>query len=191
MAAMLRVALLLLCSLVALPVAAKDIEGTQVPDSVRQEGKSLHLIGGGVRSKWMFNVYVGALYAEKPTFNAANLIKSEQVKRMDLHLLRDVGKDKIIESIREGFEKNSKAQMPALQGRLDQLAAAVPDLKKGDRALAHLCPGEGSGGGWSGQGDGHPREGFRRRPVLVLAGPGSGRFGSEAEAARRLSLVFR
>ena len=143
MAAMLRVALLLLCSLVAFPVTAKDVEGTQVPDSVSQDGKTLHLIGAGVRSKWMFNVYVGALYAEKPTFNAANLIKSEQLKRMDLHLLRDVGKDKIIESIREGFEKQSKAQMPALQGRLDQLAAAVPDLKKGDILSLTYVPEKG------------------------------------------------
>ena len=143
MAAMLRVALLLLCSLVAFPVAAKDIEGAQIPESVTQDGKTLRLIGAGVRSKWMFNVYVGALYAEKPTFNAANLIKSEQVKRMDLHLLRDVGKDKIIESIREGFEKQSKAQMPALQGRLDQLAAAVPDLKKGDALSLTYVPDKG------------------------------------------------
>jgi Chalcone isomerase-like len=143
MAAMLRIALLLLCSLVAFPVTAKDVEGTQVPDSVSQDGKTLHLIGAGVRSKWMFDVYVGALYAEKPTFNAANLIKSEQMKRMNLHLLRDVGKDKIIESIREGFEKNSKAQMPALQSRLDQLAAAVPDLKKGDVLSLTYVPEKG------------------------------------------------
>ena len=143
MAAMLRVALLLLCSLVAFPVSAKDVEGTQIPDTVTQDGKTLRLIGAGVRSKWMFNVYVGALYAEKPTFNAANLIKSEQLKAMNLHLLRDVGKDKIIESIREGFEKNSKAQMPALKDRLDQLAAAVPDLKKGDVLSLTYIPGKG------------------------------------------------
>jgi len=143
MAATLRIALLLLCSLVAFPVTAKDVDGNQVPDTVTQDGKTLSLIGAGIRNKWMFNVYVGALYAEKPTFNAANLIKSEQIKRMDLHLLRDVGKDKIVESIREGFEKQSKAQMPALQGRLDQLAAAVPDLKKGDTLSLTYIPDKG------------------------------------------------
>ena len=135
--------MLVLCSLVALPAVAKDVEGTQVPDSINSDGKTLQLIGGGIRTKWMFSVYVGALYAEKPTFNAANLIKSEQAKRMDLHLLRDVGKDKIVESIREGFEKQSKAQMPALQGRLDQLAAAVPDLKKGDVLSLTYVPDKG------------------------------------------------
>jgi hypothetical protein len=142
MAGRLRIAVVLL-SLVTLPVTAKDIDGTQVPDTVTQDGKTLRLIGGGVRTKWMFDVYVGALYAEKPTFNAANLIKSEQPKRMDLHLLRDVGKDKIIETIREGFERNSKAQLPALQGRLDQLAAAVPDLKKGDLLSLTYVPEKG------------------------------------------------
>ena len=64
--------------------------------------------------------------------------------RREAHLLlRDVGKDKIIESIREGFEKQSKAQMPALQGRLDQLAAAVPDLKKGDILSLTYVPEKG------------------------------------------------
>jgi chalcone isomerase-like protein len=143
MAATLRIALLLLCSLVAFPVTAKDVDGHQIPDTAAQDGKNLSLIGAGIRNKWMFDVYVGALYAEKPTFNAANLIKSEQVKRMNLHLLRDVSKDKIIESIREGFEKNSKAQMPALQARLDQLAAAVPDLKKGDLLSLTYVPDKG------------------------------------------------
>jgi chalcone isomerase-like protein len=140
---MLRIALLSLCSLLAFPAVAKDVDGTAVPDTITFEGKTLRLIGGGVRTKWMFDVYVGALYAEKPTFNAANLIKSEQVKAMNLHMLRDVTKDKIIESIREGFEKQSKDQMPALQARLDQLAAAVPDLKKGNLLTLTYVPEKG------------------------------------------------
>ena len=139
----LRRCAVLVLSLLAVPAPAKDIEGTPIADQLTVEGKTLRLIGGGIRTKWMFSVYVGALYAEKPTFNAANLIKAEQAKAMDLHLLRDVGKDKIIESIREGFEKNSKAQMPALQARLDQLAAAVPDLKKGDLLSLTYVPDKG------------------------------------------------
>jgi len=132
MSRIVRTCAVLLLSLLATPALARDIEGTPIADTVTAEGKTLLLIGGGIRTKWMFSVYVGALYAEKPTFNAANLIKSDQIKRMELHMLRDVGKDKIVESITEGFDKQSKAQMPALKDRLAQLAAAVPDLKKGD-----------------------------------------------------------
>jgi len=134
----------LVLSLLAVPALAKDIEGNPIADTVTAEGKTLQLIGGGIRTKWMFAVYVGALYAEKPTFNAANLIKSEQIKRMELHMLRDVEKGKIIESIAEGFEKQSKAQMPALRDRLVQLAAAVPDLKKGDVLTLTYVPDKGT-----------------------------------------------
>lgn len=171
MSGILRVAVVLLCSLVAFPVAAKDIDGTQVPDTLTQDGKTLRLIGGGVRTKWMFDVYVGALYAEKPTFNAANLIKSEQMKRMDLHLLRDVGKEKIVESIREGFEKQSKAQMPALQGRLDQLAAAVPDLKKGDSLSLTYVPEKGVVMGGAAKETVIPGKDFADALFMVWLGP--------------------
>jgi hypothetical protein len=128
----LRTCAVLLLSLAVAPAMAREVDGNQVPETMGFEGKVLRLIGAGIRSKWMFNVYVGALYAEKPTFNAQNLINSEQTKRMELRMLRDVGGDKIVESITEGFEKQSKAQMPALKARLDQLAAAIPDVKKGD-----------------------------------------------------------
>ena len=53
--------------------------GTPSPTPSPRMGRPCRLIGAGIRNKWMFNVYVGALYAEKPTFNAANLIKSEQI----------------------------------------------------------------------------------------------------------------
>ena len=52
MAATLRMALVLLCSLVAFPVTAKDVDGHPVPDTVSQDGKTLSLIGAGIRNKW-------------------------------------------------------------------------------------------------------------------------------------------
>jgi Chalcone isomerase-like len=139
----LRTCAVLLVSLWVTPSPARDVDGNQVPDTVSMDGKTLRLIGAGIRNKWMFNVYVGALYAEKPTFNAQNLINSEQVKRMELRMLRDVAKEKIVESITEGFEKQSKAQMPALKSRLDQLGAAIPDLKKGDVLGLTYVPDKG------------------------------------------------
>jgi Chalcone isomerase-like len=162
---------LLVLSLLAVPALAKDIEGTAIADTVTAEGKTLRLIGGGIRTKWMFSVYVGALYAEKPTFNAVNLIKSEQVKRMELHMLRDVTKDKIIESITEGFEKQSKDQMPALKDRLAQLAAAVPDLKKGDVLTLTYVPERGTVVGGAGKETVIPGKDFADALFTVWLGP--------------------
>lgn len=167
----LRACAVLMPLLLALPAAARDIEGTKVDDTLSVEGKTLRLIGGGIRTKWMFSVYVGALYAEKPTFNAVNLIKSEQVKRMEMHMLRDVGKDKIVESITEGFEKQSKDQMPALKDRLAQLAAAVPDLKKGEVLTLTYVPDKGTVVGGAGKETIIPGKDFADALFTVWLGP--------------------
>src|SRR5262249_38312059 len=46
----------LVLSLLAVRALAKDIEGTPIADQITAEGKTLRLIGGGIRTKWMFSV---------------------------------------------------------------------------------------------------------------------------------------
>ena len=123
---------------------AKESDGVTLPDSITVEGRTMTLIGMGLRTRMMFKVYVAGLYAEKPTFNAEKFIASDQAKGITLHLVRDLNKEKIIEAIQDGFAKNSKDQLPALQGRLDQLAAAVPDLKSGQELSLTYIPGKGT-----------------------------------------------
>ncbi|HXX29467.1 MAG TPA: chalcone isomerase family protein [Myxococcaceae bacterium] len=124
--------------------AARELDGVTLPDTVSVEGREMKLIGMGVRTKWMVRVYVAGLYAQKPTFNADKLITSDQPKSITLHLVRDVGREKIIEAIQDGFAKNSSAELPALQARLDQLAAAIPDLKSGQELILSYLPGKGT-----------------------------------------------
>jgi hypothetical protein len=123
---------------------AKELDGVTLPDTMTFDGKSMSLIGVGLRTKWMVKVYVAGLYAEKPTFNAEKFITSDMAKSITLHLVRDVGREKIVESIQDGFAKNSKEQLASLQGRLDQLAAAVPDLKSGQELMLTYIPGKGT-----------------------------------------------
>ena len=130
--------------LLALPALARDVSGVNVPEKVQVEGQTLTLNGAGLRKKWMFKVYVIGLYAAQPTHDAKTLILGAQPKFIRMKLLRSVDKDKIIESIREGFEKNSKGQMKALNDRLLQLGAAVPDLKEGDELTFTILPGKGT-----------------------------------------------
>ena len=105
----------LLCFGLAAAARARQIGGVDVPDTVTVEGKTLKLNGGGVRTKAIFKVYVAGLYLETPGRDAASLVSTDQVKRMTLVLLRGLDKGKITEAITEGFEKNSKAQLPALR----------------------------------------------------------------------------
>ena len=123
--------------------AGREIGGVNLPDTVTVEGKTLKLNGGGIRTKAVFKVYVGALYLETPSRDAA-VTSFDQVKRMQLSLLRGLDKGKITEAITEGFERNSKAQMGALKARLDRFNAMIPDLEKGDQILMTYVPGKGT-----------------------------------------------
>ena len=122
----------------------KEVAGVTLPDSVSVEGKTLKLNGAGLRTKMVFKVYVAGLYLETPSKDGATVVSSDQVKRMQLSLLRGLDRSKITEAISEGFEKNSKAKLPTLKARLDRLNAMIPDVEKGDQIQLTYVPGKGT-----------------------------------------------
>ena len=136
--------LLLLSVLVAVPSFAKEREGVNSEPTIEAGGKRLQLMGMGLRKKLWFKVYIASLYAEQPTEDSARLISSDQVKRVQMHMLRDLERGKIIEAVNEGFEKNSGPDMPTLRGRLDRFLKAVPDLKGGQTIIITYLPGKGT-----------------------------------------------
>lgn len=142
-----RVALALCVLVLAVPSAtvfAADVAGVKVPDTVEVDGKSLKLNGAGVRKKFVAKVYVGALYVETPSKDASTLISSTQIKSMRLHMLRDVKGSSVSGAIADGFSRNSKAAMPQLQSRLDQLAKMIPDVSEGETIELTWIPDKGT-----------------------------------------------
>ncbi len=135
------------CVLLALGVAsaspAIEVAGVKVPDTVTVEGKTLKLNGAGLRKKMMFKVYVGSLYVETPSKDAAALVSSSEVKSMRLSILRSLKGSQVSEAIAEGFERNSKDQLPKLQERLKKLEQMIPDVKEGDEIAFNAAPEKG------------------------------------------------
>lgn len=127
----------------AVPVFGKEIAGVTVPNTAMVEGKTLKLNGAGLRKKVVFKVYVGGLYLENPSKDASTVLSSDQIKRMQLSVLRPLSTKQVTEAIEEGFEKNSKAQMGALKARLDRLGTMIPNVEKGDLILLTYIPGKG------------------------------------------------
>ena len=140
----LSVPALMLSLALAMPALAKEKAGVNVPEAITVDGKSLKLNGVGLRKKAIFKVYVAALYAENTTQNANTFINSDQVKQVKMVMLRDLDQDQIVGAVRDGFEKNNKAKMPALKERLDKFAAAIPNVKKGDVLTLTYVPGKGT-----------------------------------------------
>jgi hypothetical protein len=135
---------LMLCLAAATPLLAKEVAGVMLPDTATVGGKTLKLNGIGLRTKIVFKVYVLGLYLETPSRDAASIMSSDQVKNIRMSLLRSVGGAKISETIVEGFERNSKAQMAGLKARLEKLRAMIPDVQKGDEILLTYVPGKGT-----------------------------------------------
>src|SRR3954464_8084860 len=135
---------LMLALLIALPAIAPEREGVIAPPTIQVEGKALQLMGMGLRKKLWFKVYLASLYLETPTEDPAQVISSDQIKRVQMNMLRDLDRGKIVEAVQEGFQRNSGPQMPALQERLDRFLRAVPDLRGGQTIVITYLPGRGT-----------------------------------------------
>jgi hypothetical protein len=129
--------------LLSVPVFAGEMAGVTMPDSVDVNGTKLVLNGMGLRKKAIFKVYVGALYVAAKSNDAQTLISADTPRRMVMHFVRDVGKDKIVEGWREGFTNNSPANAQALQPKLDEFAALWQDMANGDEAVMTYVQGTG------------------------------------------------
>jgi len=125
-------------------LVAGEVAGVKMPDSVTVDGKTLKLNGMGLRKKMMFKVYVAGLYVETPTKDAAALISASEIKSMRLRILRNLKGAQVSESISDGFERNSKDQMPKLKARLDKFAAMIPDVSEGDEIALTWLPDKGT-----------------------------------------------
>ncbi len=123
----------------------KECKGVNFPDQAQVEGSTLVLNGLGLRQATAFkvNVYVGALYVTKASADANALLASGGPSEVIIQFVRNVGADDLRKGWSEGFEKNSKDQLPALKDRIATLNGWMTDVKSGDRLTFIRKPGAG------------------------------------------------
>lgn len=136
----------LAASLVALalasPALARDVGGVDFPDTLSVDGQQLKLNGAGVRKKFVVKVYAGGLYLAEPSRDADAILAADAPKRVRMVFLRDVDKEKILETYREGFQNNGAP--PEVLAKLDRIAPAVVDMRKGGEMFVTYVPGQGT-----------------------------------------------
>jgi hypothetical protein len=124
---------------------AKECKGVNFPDQSQVEGSSLTLNGLGLRQATAFkvNVYVAALYVAKISSDPSVLLGAGMPSQLILQFVRNVGADDLRKGWSEGFEKNSKDQLPALKDRIATLNGWMSDVKTGERLTFIRKPGAG------------------------------------------------
>ena len=129
----------------SMQVHALELKGVNIPDSAQLGNAALQLNGAGIRTKFFFSVYVGALYLDKKTHAAAEVLTNTGAKRVTMYWLMGVsGKQ-----IRDGFDDDLKANdTPSqLAPQLKQFLAifdTFKEVKKGDVIDIDCIPGEGT-----------------------------------------------
>jgi len=81
-----------------------------MPETLSVGEKMLKLNGLGLRKKVVFKVYVGGLYLETPSNDAAAILASDQAKAVRMTFLRDVSKSQLRDAFVEGFEAKREGE---------------------------------------------------------------------------------
>jgi len=116
------------------PASAAEVEGVRLPEQIVVAGRTLHLNGAGVRTKFFFDIYVGALYLEHPLRRAEAVLDDAGARHVRMvFLYKEVGREKLTAGWRAGFEKNqSRRSMDALRDRLAAFNRMFGDARRGD-----------------------------------------------------------
>jgi len=124
---------ILLLLLSAFPAWAAEVAGVKIDDQARIGNTELALTGAGLRKRVFFQVYAIGLYVQD---RKADPISQSGPKRVQIHMLRDVGAEQFIEALAEGIKANhSEAEAKALEPRVAQLGAIMAEVKEAKNGM--------------------------------------------------------
>jgi len=135
--------LLSLLMATALPAAARDVGGIQVPDSVTvpEAKKPLALNGAAFRTRFLIKIYVGALYTALPYTRAEQVLGAPTPRVMRLQFVRAVDSETLAKGWKDSLAANhSNFEMQAFRARLQQFNSYMPNAKENDVLRIDLLP---------------------------------------------------
>jgi len=127
---------------------AREFHDIRFADTVTIPGtqQALQLNGIGYRSKFFFNIYIGALYTATRAKTPEAVLSQSGPKRLLMHFVySEVSREKLVDAWNEGFEDNTPAgDLARLRERVDQFNAMFPTLHSGDEVLLDYIPDKGT-----------------------------------------------
>lgn len=128
----------------ALPALSAEKAGVVMLDTQMVNDTQLWINGIALREKFVFDVYVAALYLEEKSSDANTILTKDAPRMMVMHFVRDVGADKINDAWYEGLEANIAPVTPDLKAKFDQLAAMMDDIKENQAMSFTYAPASGT-----------------------------------------------
>jgi len=139
-----KLAITLLTSLFMLSgLQAATLYGVDLADSTSLAEQKLVLNGVGIRKKGPFKVYLGALYMQNKLKSTEKILQDQGAKRVQLNMLRNLSKKKIVGAIVDGFRANT-SDISSIQARVDEFIGYMEKVKKGDNIQFDYVPATGT-----------------------------------------------
>ena len=125
-------------------IHAQTVADIDIPETISDS--NLILNGAGIRAKFIFDIYVGALYLEKKQDNANAIYTQKGNKRIHMHFLYDeISKEKLTNGWNDGFKNNhSDDELKKLNSRITQFNSQFSAVKKGDVINLNFIPDKGT-----------------------------------------------
>jgi len=126
-------------------VQAKKLAGIDVAEQISLHGQQLKLNGAGIRTKFVFDIYVAALYTSASIKKVADL-DMQKPMRMAMHFVYDeVSKGKLTDAWNDGFEDNlNSAQLSELKTTISKFNALFETARAGDVINLDFSPATGT-----------------------------------------------
>jgi hypothetical protein len=143
-----RIVLMVVGVLLSWNASALEVAGVKLPDTTQVGTQTLVLNGAGIRKKWFFKVYVGALYLPQKQASAETIINDDPEFRVAMYMKRGLGSKRLYGAFSEAIEANhTPAQLAAMDAQLKQMAAifdAVKEVEEGDVITLDYLPAIGT-----------------------------------------------
>jgi len=129
----------------AVPDSGRTINGVTLPGTIDVAGHTLTLSGGATRKKFVFKIYVAALYLTAPSTSADEILAADAPRQMAMHFISDKAtKDKMCGAWNDGLKDNTPDPSAELQQQFSDLCGMMQDMKDGDVLTLTYVPGGGT-----------------------------------------------
>jgi len=137
----------LFCFLFSLnQLEAREVAGIKLDEKITIAAMPLQLNGAGIRTKFIFDIYVGALYLKDQARTTDAALKSSSNNRLRMVFLYDqVEKQKLVNGWNDGFENNlSKTELTTLKSKITDFNHLFDTVNKGDTIDLDYIKGKGT-----------------------------------------------
>lgn len=140
-----KISLVVLMLSLSLSVSAREIAGVKISEEIKLPGKEMVLNGAGMRTKFIFDIYVAAFYSGNSVKKFSDVNTSHPM-RMAMHFVYDeVSKEKLVDGWNDGFEDNlSSDQLKRFEKEIKQFNALFETVRKGDVINLDYVPEHGT-----------------------------------------------